>query len=104
MFVYYKVESARGDEKMLNINVPIEMIASCNTLGEMQPIKFRVEDDAHQMLTLKVDEVVYKKESIYAGIKTFEYGCKIRMEDKEQLIEVRYHVINHKWTIKKIVC
>ena len=48
--------------------------------------------------------VVYKKESVFAGIKTFEYGCKTKLENKEQLIEVRYHVVSHKWTIKKIVC
>lgn len=89
---------------MLSINVPIEMIARCSTVGEMQPIKFRVEDETHQMITLKVEEVVYKKESIFAGIKTFEYGCKTKIEDKEQIIEVRYHVATHKWTIKKIVC
>ena len=89
---------------MLNINVPIEMISKCSPLGEMVPIKFRMEDDSHQMLTIKVNEIIYKKESQYAGVKTFEYGCRTTLEEKEQLIEVRYHVSTHKWTIKKVVC
>lgn len=85
------------------VNIPVEMISRCSTLGEMIPIKFRMENTSHEMITAKVDEVVYKKESNFAGVRTFEYGCKIHLEGKEQLIEVRYHVMSYKWEIKKVV-
>ena len=86
------------------VNVPVEMISKCSTLGEMIPIKFRMESTSHEIITAKVDEIVYKKESNFAGVKTFEYGCKINLEGKEQLLELSYQVASHKWVIKKIVC
>ena len=89
---------------MANINKPIEMISCCNTLGEIVPIKFRLEGDAHQMLVVPIQELVYKSESRKAGIQTFEYGCKINIEDREQLVEVSYQVQNHRWVIKKVIC
>lgn len=89
---------------MVSLNVPIDMIAMCNSLGEMIPIKFRIEDESHHMLTIRVDEVIYQKESQYAGSKTLEYGCRALLEDRQQLIEVRYHIATHRWTIKKVIC
>lgn len=85
------------------LNVPVEMISKCSTLGEMIPIKFRIENKNHEMMTALVQEVVYQKESHFAGIKTFEYGCKVNLEGREQLLEISYQVTHHKWVIKKVV-
>lgn len=88
---------------MANINKPIEMISCCNTLGEIVPIKFRLEGAEHEMIVAPIKELVYKSESHKAGVQTFEYGCKINIEDREQLVEVSYQVQNHKWILKKII-
>lgn len=89
---------------MSAVNVPVEMISRCSTLGEIIPIKFRMENASHEIITAKVEEVVYKKESNFAGIRTFEYGCKINLEGREQLLELSYQVTSHKWVVKKVVC
>ena len=89
---------------MSAVNVPVEMISRCSTLGEIIPIKFRMENASHEIIIAKIEEVVYKKESNFAGIRTFEYGCKIKLEGREQLLELSYQVTNHKWVVKKIVC
>ncbi|MBE6023190.1 MAG: hypothetical protein E7231_08155 [Cellulosilyticum sp.] len=88
---------------MSSLNKPIEMISCCNPLGEMMPIKFRMEGDTHQMMVASIQEVLYKKESHIAGMQTFEYGCKISIEDRVQLVEVSYQVNSHRWLIKKII-
>ena len=89
---------------MSAVNVPVEMISRCSTLGEMIPIKFRMENASHEIIIAKIEEVVYKKESNFAGVRTFEYGCKINLEGREQLLELSYQVTSHKWVVKKIVC
>ena len=89
---------------MPNFNKPIEMISCCNTLGEIVPIKFRMESDEHQVIVASIHEVVYKKESHIAGMQTLEYGCKIKIDGREQLVEVSYHVHQHRWLMKKIIC
>lgn len=88
---------------MANLNKPIEMISCCNTLGEIVPIKFRLENEDHQMMVASIYEVIYKQESHIAGMQTFEYGCKIKIEGKEQLVEVSYQVHSHRWLIKKVI-
>lgn len=85
------------------LNKPVEMIARCSTLGEMMPIKFRVESSSHEMMTALVKEIVYTKESHFAGVRTFEYGCKVNLEGREQLVEISYQVDGHKWVIKKVI-
>lgn len=89
---------------MASVNKPVEMISCCNTLGEIVPIKFRMEGDAHEMMVVPIHEVIYRKESHFAGMQSFEYGCKIKIDGREQLVEISYQVLSHRWIIKKIVC
>lgn len=88
---------------MENLNRPIEMIACCSVLGEMTPIKFRMENEAHQLVVASISEILYTKESHIAGMETMEYGCKIKVEEKEALVEVSYHIHTHKWLMKRAI-
>jgi len=87
-----------------NLNKPVEMISCCNALGEIVPIRLRMENASHEVMVASINEIVYKKESHIAGLLTFEYGCKIKIEGREQLVEVSYQVHSHRWLIKKIIC
>lgn len=89
---------------MVSMSTPIEMISCCNTLGEIVPIKFRMESSEHEIMVVPICEVIYRKESHFAGMQTFEYGCKIQIEGRQQLVEISYQVLNHRWLIKKIIC
>jgi hypothetical protein len=81
-------------------NKPIEAISKFNSLGEITPLKIRLENDDQSIITSAINSIIYIKDNNYAGINTIDYGCKICIDDREQLLELRYHVSTHKWTIR----
>lgn len=84
-------------------NTPIDVICMIDKTGKITPIKVRIENDDSSILVAKINEVVYSKENHYAGITTFDYGCKVSIDELEQLIELRYNVLDHVWKITKVI-
>lgn len=84
-------------------NVTIDVICLIDKTGKIEPLKIRIESDDSCIITTKVNEVVYTKENNYAGFTTFDFGCKVTIDDINQLLELRYNVNEHKWKINKVV-
>lgn len=84
-------------------NTPIDVICMIDKTGKLTPIKFRLEKENGSITTVKINEVVYHKENKYAGYTTFDYGCKVTIDEIDQLIELRYFVVEHVWKINKVV-
>ena len=84
-------------------NIPVEAISVCNTIGDIRPMRIRLEDENHQLISLNVDEIIYCKECNAAGILSYHYACKVHMYGEMRLIELMYHIQSHKWTIIRIL-
>ena len=37
---------------------PVDVISVCSASGEIRPLRLRLEDEAHQLLRIDIDEVV----------------------------------------------
>lgn len=83
------------------INKPIEVISQFDTVGGIIPLRMRIEDVDYQLITAKIKEILYANENQYAGVKTLDYGCRVTIGEREQLLELRYHVEAHRWTIRR---
>ncbi|WP_070000960.1 hypothetical protein [Cellulosilyticum sp. I15G10I2] len=84
-------------------NIPIETISKCNAVGDIVPLRIRLEDETHRLVTADIVQVIYAAEKNFAGLKTFDYGCKVVIDQREQLLELRYYVVSHKWIIRKVL-
>ena len=84
-------------------NIPVEIISKFNTVGDIVPLRMRIENEEHQLVVATITDILYSTENNYAGIKTFDYGCKVTIDDKERLLELRYSIASHKWSIRKVV-
>lgn len=84
-------------------NVPVDMISFINTLGEMKPMRIRIENEAHERVTADITEICYRKESRPSGITILTYGCKLMLYGQERMIELHYHTDTHKWTLFRFV-
>lgn len=80
-------------------NIPIEAICQYTTLGEIIPLRIRMESENHELAIFKISDIVYKKESYFAGLKTLDYGCRVEGKKSEHLLEIRYYIETHKWVI-----
>lgn len=87
----------------MQTNVPIDMISFCNTLGDMKPLRFRIENESHERVTVDIIETLYKKETKPSGIALLTYGCNIQLYGEEHLVELHYNVVSHRWTLYRIL-
>ncbi len=82
---------------MTTFNMPVEMIALYGAEGRIRPLRFRFEDAAQQLHTVKISQVLLEKEIHYLGLPCYVYTCSAVLAGKETLFELRYLVKAHRW-------
>lgn len=85
------------------LNIPVQLISSCSTLGDFRPLRFRYEDEFHVLHTVQVEEVLSSKVSKVAGVECLIYTCSARVEDCLKIFTLKYYVRSHKWSIDQML-
>ena len=85
------------------INIPIQLISSCSTLGELTPLRFRYENEEHILSTIDIDNVLSIKEKQYNGISEIVYTCQAVFGNDVHLFELSYTVNTHRWKIFRLL-
>ena len=83
---------------MSALNIPIQLVSACSTLGQITPLWFRYEYEEHQIVTVKIQQVVSSKEEKHCGMDYISYVCWAQTEQQRRLIELRYRLSTHKWS------
>lgn len=89
------VEEEKNNPFILNNNVvPVSVIASFNTSGNMLPLYFMVEG-----IRIKVDRIISCKEGMTWGS---QYKVRICFDaNQEEVIELLYFSNRNMWVMKK---
>lgn len=82
---------------------PVDVIAMCNADGQIRPLRFRMEDEDHQLLRVDIDEVVSCKQIQYVGIEAEIFLCRANVRGKNTLFELRYTIRSHSWCLLRKV-
>lgn len=80
-------------------SIPIDVIATFNTLGKMKPNYIRIEDENHELQTLKVEQIESSKEEKYGGMVAEVFDCKVRVGECLKLVRIKYHIESHLWVM-----
>lgn len=83
---------------------PIDVISVCSANGEIRPLRFRMEDEDHQLLRVDIDEVIGSKEIQYAGIEAHIFLCRATVRGRQWLVELKYTIRSHSWSLHRKVC
>lgn len=81
------------------VNRPVQAISKFSEDGKVIPLRIRLEGDEQQRITANVSEILYSKDSQFAGIKTIDIGCRVDFEDRTQFLLLRYFLEDHRWVI-----
>ena len=81
------------------VNIPMQMMAVTDTSGIMNPLRFRLESEEHEIIAVPIKCVISKGEKNYVGIREKQYICTVEMEKKIRTVEIRYSVDTQKWRI-----
>lgn len=84
--------------------IPVDVISLCNAKGEMRPLRFRIEDEEHQLLRVDIDEVISSKDILYAGIEAKIFLCRALVNERKWLFELRYTIRSHNWCFLRRIC
>lgn len=81
------------------LHIPVDVIASFNTLEEIRPLYFRMENQEHELVTVKIDAVLSHREQRLAGSRILRYYCRVAEEGRERHCELVYQVDTHSWRL-----
>lgn len=76
---------------------PVDVISVCSAGGEIRPLRFRMEDEAHQLLRVDIDEVISTRFIQYVGIEAHIFLCSATVRGKKWLFELKYTIRTHSW-------
>ena len=83
----------------MEFSTNVDMISVCNADGSLLPLRFRFEDRDSRVRRVQVLEVLACREIKYVTVEAYEYTCRARTEEREELIRVRYAVRSHCWSL-----
>ena len=84
-------------------NMPVDVISMCRAAGEIRPLRLRMEDEAHQLLRVDIEEVVSSKKIQYVGIEAQVFLCRATVRDRKWLFELKYTIRSHSWLMVRRV-
>ena len=76
---------------------PVDVISVCSASGEIRPLRLRLEDEAHQLLRIDIDEVVSVKSVQFVGIEAQIFLCRAMVAETQWLFELKYTIRTHTW-------
>lgn len=91
------VESRMGES--CPVNIPIQMMAVTDRDGRITPMWFRFEDEEHHVEKVTVEKTISRDECMKVGIREKRFICSVIMGDEQRIMELRYHIENHRWRI-----
>ena len=83
---------------------PVDVISVCNANGQIRPLRFRMEDNSHQLMRIDIDEVISCRHIQYVGIEALVFLCSAFVHGKQWLFELKYTIRSHCWCLIRKVC
>ena len=78
---------------------PVDVISMCSADGSIRPLRFRMEDENHQLLRVDIEKVISCREIQYVGIEAQTFLCRATVEGRKWLFELRYTIRSHSWSL-----
>ncbi len=82
---------------------PVDVISLCSADGSIRPLRFRMEDEEHQLLRVDIDEIISCREIHYVGIEAKVFLCRATVQKKKWLFELKYTIRSHSWCLLRKV-
>ena len=82
---------------------PVDVISVCSANGDIRPLRFRMEDEHHQLLRVDIDEVISSRQIQYVGIEAQVFLCRATVGERLWLFELKYTIRSHNWCLLRKV-
>lgn len=84
---------------MIRNPVPVDVISMCSASGQIQPLRFRMEDESHHVIKGNICQIIDVKDIHYVGVEAQVFLCLATVEERDWLFELKYMIRTHCWYI-----
>lgn len=85
------------------MNIPIQLISSCSTVGDFTPLRFRFESEDHTLETVTIDKILAHKDTSFNGIREIQYTCQANISGEAKMFVLSYNINSHKWRLFRML-
>ena len=78
---------------------PVDVICICSADGQIRPLRVRMEDENKNELRVEIGEILGVEQNHRFGAESLTFLCRGRAEEKCHLMEIRYCVRTHSWSM-----
>lgn len=82
---------------------PVDVICVCSADGDIRPLRFRMENEEHQLLKIDIEEVISTRDVQFVGIEARIFLCRATVDCRKWLFELRYTIRSHNWCLLRKV-
>ena len=82
---------------------PVDVISMCSAIGDILPLRLRMEDEHHQLLRIDIEEIISSKKIQYVGIEAHVFLCTAQVKGRQWLFELKYTIRSHCWCLQRKV-
>lgn len=79
---------------------PVDVIAICSASGEIRPLRVQIEDDAHQLMRVNIEQIIKVTQIEHVGAEATVFLCRATIWEKKWLFELKYSIRSHIWTVQ----
>jgi hypothetical protein len=81
---------------------PIAMIAWFDRFGNPNPIRFRIEAEESEQVTIKIDRILQRAKEKLGGNHMIVFQCESCINGLDKIYELKYELSTCKWILYKI--
>lgn len=81
---------------------PIELIAWFTRDGIPSPVKYRIQGENKENMTVNIEKIILRQEEKLAGNRMYLYRCQSTIDGIERMFELKYELSTCKWYLYKI--
>lgn len=81
---------------------PIEMIAWFTKDGIPNPLKYRLQGENNENVTVNVERIIIREEEKLAGNRMIMFRCQSTIQGIEKTFELKYELNTCKWYLYKM--
>lgn len=78
---------------------PVDVISVCAADGTIRPLRLRMEDDAKQLHSVNIEEVISMQEIQYVGVEAQVFLCWAVVNGRKWIFELKYSIRTHSWCL-----
>jgi hypothetical protein len=83
------------------VALPIDMVAYFTHLGEIRPVRFRLEQNG-EIQIIKIQKIISTQREKMAGNQMQIFDCNALIRDELKTFQLKYDIDTTKWILFKI--